>query len=149
MQTYLQKIDHSQFSQQEFSLLLKTLTFILKRAVNFIMKPTKLQQDLREKLKLDQQKTEIFLKYWRQLTKPILDNLGDTSIQLNDVSWELKVQLSSSAQQKEKCVIGCLTLETNVKEDPILLEMTRGECFKFYEELEKVQEEIDLLRKKA
>lgn len=147
MQIHFDKIDRSNFNSQEFSLLVKTLTFVFKRAANFIIKPTKLQNDLKEKLKLDQTKSEIFLKFWINQTKPILDNLGDIPVQLEDVSWNLKVQLSSSAQIKEKTAIGILSLQTNRMEDNIMLEMTKGELLNLYDQLESVQTELDSLKK--
>lgn len=113
------------------------------------MKPTKLQQDLKDKLRLELSKSEIFLKFWITQTKPILDNLGDIPLQLEDVSWNLKVQLSSSAQIKEKVAIGCLKLQTNGNgmEDNIMLEMTKGELLDFYDQLESIQTELDSLKK--
>lgn len=134
---------------EQFALLAKTISYILKRSLIFIMKPTKLQTELKEIFKLNENKIEIFMKTWISSTKPILDNLEDDdgiTKELEDISWKLKVQLSSSALKKEKTVLGQVVLNTTEKV-PINLEMNHEEVLDFFNQLENIQTELDLLKK--
>lgn len=134
---------------EQFALLAKTISYILKRSLIFVMKPTKLQTELKEILKLNENKIEIFMKTWILSTKPILDNLEGSdgvSKELEDISWKLKVQLSSSAMKKEKTVLGQVQLKTT-EQDPINLEMNHEEVLDFFNQLENIQTELDLLKK--
>ncbi|XP_037910344.1 COMM domain-containing protein 10 [Hermetia illucens] len=135
----------------DFLLLIKTLSYILKRTSTFVIMPTKLQHELRDKLKLKEDKVEAIIKKWVKNTKPILDNLeaGNAGInELQDVAWQLKVQTSSHYQQREKAVLGVLQLYTS-KDAPINLEMNHEELAGFYSQLENIQNELDALRTAA
>lgn len=135
---------------QQFSFVTKTLQFIVKRSSNFIMKPTKLQSDLRDKIGLSEPKTEIFLNFWIGETKPILDNLdvpGSVSTRkLENISWNLRAQLSSGGQQKEKSALGHVQLQTTGSET-INLNVNHDELLQMYYQLENIQGELDLLIK--
>lgn len=137
--------------RQDFLLLIKTLSYILKRASTFIMRPTKLQQELKDKLHLHESKIEVIMKLWIKNVKPILDNLetddAGKSNELVNVGWKLKVQLASEAQQKEKNPIAQLQLSTSVGE-PIDLEVNHTELLNMYNQLEAIQSELDSLRSK-
>lgn len=137
--------------RQDFLLLIKTLSYILKRASTFIMKPTKLQQELKEKLQLHDNKIDVIMKLWIKNMKPILDNLETKSTdsvrsnELENVAWNLKVQLSSEPQQKEKTPIAHLQM-TTTNEEQINLEINHMELFDLYNQLEAVQNELDSFR---
>lgn len=141
----------------DFLLLIKTLSYILKRASTFIMKPTKLQSELKEKLQLQDSKIDVIMKLWIQNMKPILDNLENKDEpgqcnQLEHIGWKLKLQLSSEPQQKEKIPIAQLQLHTSVDNvnsrsgEPINLEMNHAELLDLYNQIENIQTEIDTLR---
>lgn len=141
----------------EFLLLIKTLSYILKRASTFIMKPTKLQSELKEKLELQDSKIDVIMKLWVKNTKPILDNLetdddSGQSNQLEHIGWKLKLQLSSEPQQKEKIPLALVQLHTtndNVNSrsgEPISLEMNHAEVLDFYNQIDVIQNELDALR---
>lgn len=137
--------------RQDFLLLIKTLSYILKRASTFIMKPTKLQQELKEKLQLDNNKIDVIMKLWIKNMKPILDNLETSkngilqSNELENVAWDLKVQLSSEPQQKEKNPIAHLQL-TLTNDEHINLEVNHIELCELYNQIEGVQNELDAFR---
>lgn len=136
--------------RQDFLLLIKTLSYILKRASTFIMNPSKFQQELKQKLQLQDSKIDVIMKLWIKNLKPIMDNLeieSGGSRELDDVNWELKVQLSSEAQQKEKTPIAMLQLGMNTGE-PVNLEICHSELLNLYNQLETIQNELDLLRSK-
>lgn len=131
----------------------------MKRASTFIMKPTKLQSELREKLQLQDSKIDVIMKLWIKTMKPILDNLENkdepgaaTNNELEHVGWKLKLQLSSEPQQKEKIPIGQIQLHTSVDNmnsqsgEPINFEMNHAEVLEFYNQIEAIQNELDSLR---
>lgn len=146
-----------QIDRADFLLLIKTLSYILKRASMFIMKPTKLQSELKEKLQLYDSKIDVIMKLWIKNMKPILDNLENKdepgqSNQLEHVGWKLKLQLSSEPQQKEKIPIAQLQLHTsddNVNSrsgEPINFEMNHAEVLELYNQIDAIQNELDSLR---
>ena len=131
----------------------------MKRASTFIMKPTKLQSELREKLQLQDSKIDVIMKLWIKTMKPILDNLENkdepgaaTNNELEHVGWKLKLQLSSEPQQKEKIPIGQIQLHTSVDNvnsrsgEPINFEMNHAEVLEFYNQIDAIQNELDSLR---
>lgn len=134
--------------RQDFLLLIKTLSYILKRASTFVMKPTKLQSELKEKLQLRDSKIDVIMKLWIKNMKPILDNLEVAEGKYNEldgIGWNLKVQLSSEAQRKEKQPIAQLQL-TTISGEPINFEFNHTEILDFYNKLEAVQNELDSFR---
>lgn len=129
----------------EFLLLIKTLSYILKRTSTFLLKPTKLQQELREKLKLDDDKIDGIIRLWIKNTKPILTNLHCGSMEskeVTDVSWMLNLQISSNCQQKERTALACLQLKTGDGND-IDLEMNHSELLNLFNQFENIQNELD------
>lgn len=129
----------------EFLLLIKTLSYILKRTSTFLLKPTKLQQELREKLKLEDEKIDGIIRLWIKNTKPILTNLHCGSMEakeVTDVSWKLNLQISSNCQQKERTALACLQLKTGDGND-IDMEMNHNELLQLYNQIESIQTELD------
>lgn len=132
----------------DFLLLIKTFSYILKRTSTFIIKPTKLQMELRDKLKLNEDKVDAIIKLWIKNTKPILDNLQEgkyESNEIEDVAWKLNVQISSHCQQKEKTALAVLQLKTAAGED-INWEMNHDELLNLYNQFEGIQNELDAMR---
>lgn len=129
----------------EFLLLLKTLSYILKRTSTFLLKPTKLQQELREKLKLENEKIDGIIRLWIKNTKPILTNLHCGSMEakeVTDVAWKLNLQISSNCQQKERTALACLQLKTGDGND-IDMEMNHEELLQLFNQIESIQNELD------
>lgn len=146
-----------QIERADFLLLIKTLSYILKRASTFIMKPTKLQSELKDKLQLQDSKIDVIMKLWIKNMKPIMDNLekkdeATASNQLEHIGWKLKLQLSSEPQQKEKIPLAQLQFHTSNDNlnsrsgEPINFEMNHSEVLDFYNQIEAIQNELDSLR---
>lgn len=146
-----------QIERTEFLLLIKTLSYILKRASTFIMKPSKLQSELKEKLQLQDSKIDVIMKLWIKNMKPILDNLENKDVpgqsnQLEHVGWKMKLQISSEPQQKEKIPIAQIQLHTSIDNvnghtgEPINFEMNHVEVLELYNTIEAIQNELDTLR---
>lgn len=143
-----------QLNDQEFKLALQTVAYLVKRSLKFMMKPSSLQADLRNFLQLSENKCNSFVKYWIQSTKIVLDALeadvdGERgkSNQLEDVSWKVRAQLSSEPRQKDKLALGQLELKTERR--TVNLELNSTELVEFYNQLERIQVELDSLNAKA
>lgn len=156
----LEELEHMvNVERKEFLLLIKTLSYILKRTSTFLMKPTKLQSELKEKLQLNDGKVDAIMKIWVKYMKPRIDNMQigsdghpeeeeeSKNNELKCVNWNIKTELSSQAKQKKKTVIGELQLMTT-HGDPTVLVMNRTELTYLYKQLELIQNELDSLRNK-
>ncbi|XP_019554683.3 uncharacterized protein LOC109424058 [Aedes albopictus] len=144
----------AQLSEQEFKLAMQSLAYLVKRSLKFMLKPSRLQADLRNHLQLAEGKSNCFVKHWIQTTKIVLDALatdddteGGKSNQLEDVSWKVRAQLSSEPRQKDKLALGQLELKTGSR--TINLELNSAELVEFYNQLERIQIELDALHAKA
>lgn len=134
--------------RSDFLLLIKTFSYILKRTSTFVIKPTKLQAELREKLKLSDDKIDAIIRLWIKNTKPIMENLSDEKYESNeikDVAWKLNVQISSHCQQRQKTALAVLQLKTGAGED-INLEMNHNDLLNLYNQFENIQNELDAMR---
>ncbi|XP_016956182.1 COMM domain-containing protein 10 [Drosophila biarmipes] len=132
----------------DFLLLIKTFSYILRRISTFIIKPSLLQRELREKLQLeDEAKIDAILRLWVRETTPIMNNLASKRYESNvieDVAWKLNVQISSHCQQREKTPLAVLQMKTAVGED-INLEMTHPELLELFNQFENIQGELDAM----
>lgn len=124
------------------------------------MKPSKLQAELKDKLQLQENKVDVFMKLWVKNMKPILDNLdvsgeaesSGQSNQLEHIGWKLKLQLSSEAQRKEKIPLAQIQFHTTRDnangpgDGPINFEMNHTDVLELYNQIDAIQNEIDSLR---
>ncbi|KAI8034775.1 uncharacterized protein LOC128264100 [Drosophila gunungcola] len=132
----------------DFLLLIKTFSYILRRISTFIIKPSLLQRELREKLQLeDEAKIDAILRLWVRETTPIMNNLASKRYESNvieDVAWKLNLEVSSHCQQREKTPLGVLQMKTGAGED-INIEMTHPELLELYNQFENIQGELDAM----
>ncbi|XP_030381024.1 COMM domain-containing protein 10 [Scaptodrosophila lebanonensis] len=132
--------------RNDFLLLIKTFSYILRRISTFIIKPSQLQRELREKLQLhDEAKIDAILRLWVRQTTPLLNNLASDRYESNvieDVAWKINVEVSSHCQQREKTPLAVLQLKTGAGED-INLEMTQPELMNLFNQFEQIQTELD------
>lgn len=123
------------------------------------MKPTKLQEELKEKLYLQDNKVDVFMKLWVKNMKPLLDNLaaddgtGEPN-QLEHIGWKLKLQLSSESQRKEKIPLAQMQFHTtrdNLNrpgDGPINFEMNHADVLELYNQIDAIQNELDIQLKR-
>lgn len=128
----------------QLNLVVKTITYIIRRSVNFIMKPETMIQNLIEIVNLNKDKANLFTKFWVGKTKNILEDVN-SGRELIDVQWDLKTELASAAEQKSRTAIGVVRLETADKGN-LNLELNHNELLELYKTLENVQEELDILK---
>lgn len=87
---------------KQLNLAIKTITYVLRRLMLFIASPETILDDLTQKLQMNNDKAEILINsFWMVQTKSVVDSLN-TDKELVDVQWNLKVDLSSSTQQKSR-----------------------------------------------
>lgn len=139
----LQNIESLLQMGKQLNLAIKTVTYLL-RLMLFIASPDIILLDLTEKLQMEKEKSELLIKYWMSKTKSVLDGVCPEK-ELVDVQWDMKVELSSSTQQKSKTPIGILRLKT-ADTKKLNLEMNTDEIVTLFDALENVQEELDLLK---
>uniref|UniRef100_T1PIU4 HCaRG protein n=1 Tax=Musca domestica TaxID=7370 RepID=T1PIU4_MUSDO len=132
----------------DFLLLIKTFSYILRRTSTYIIKPSLLQAELRDKLQLqDEAKIDAIVRLWVRQTTPIMNNLARDCYESNeiaDVAWKLNVEISSHCQQREKTALAVLQLKTGAGED-INLEMNHDELLQLYQQFECIQNELDAM----
>ncbi|XP_013099879.2 uncharacterized protein LOC106082098 [Stomoxys calcitrans] len=132
----------------DFLLLIKTFSYILRRTSTYIIKPSLLQTELRDKLQLqDEAKIDAIVRLWVRQTTPIMNNLARDCYESNeiaDVAWKLNVEISSHCQQREKTALAVLQLKTGAGED-INMEMNHEELLQLYQQFECIQNELDAM----
>ncbi|XP_037934029.1 uncharacterized protein LOC119668568 [Teleopsis dalmanni] len=134
--------------RSDFLLLIKTFSYILRRTSTFVIKPSRLQVELREKLQLQEAKIDAIIRLWVRQTTPIMNNLANEryeSNEINDVAWKLNVEISSHCQQREKNALAVLQLKTGAGED-INLEMNHEELYQLFNQFESIQNELDAIK---
>lgn len=132
---------------KQLNLAIKTITYVLRRLMLFIASPETILDDLTQKLQMNNDKAEILINsFWMVQTKSVVDSLN-TDKELVDVQWNLKVDLSSSTQQKSRVPVGILRLKTGVSSKNVNLEMGTEDLINLFRTLENVQDELDLLNK--
>ncbi|XP_023179292.1 uncharacterized protein LOC111605144 [Drosophila hydei] len=133
-------------ARADFLLLIKTFSYILRRISTFIIKPSHLQRELRDKLQLqDEAKIDAILRLWVRQTTPMLNNLASERYESNvieDMAWKLNVEIASHCQQREKTALAVLQLKTVAGED-INFEMTQPELLQLFNQFEHIQSELD------
>ncbi|XP_026326238.1 COMM domain-containing protein 10 [Hyposmocoma kahamanoa] len=134
------------FKVDEDSLLLaiKTVVYLFKRMLKFILMPVDLKNDL-DKIGLGNNKAEVIVKVWSNETREILEELGSDRIDkygenLN-LSWKLNAELSSDYRKKYK--VPKVYLSVNGENRETEIEMTHPELYSVFLQLESIQNELD------
>lgn len=134
------------FKVDEDSLLLaiKTVVYLFKRMLKFILMPVDLKNDL-DKIGLGNDKAEVIVKVWSNETRETLEELGSDGIDkygenLN-FSWKLNAELSSDYRKKYK--VPKVYLSVNGENRETEIEMTHPELYSVFLQLESIQNELD------
>lgn len=136
--------------ENKWNLLIQSLVHIFKLSLKYIFKPTTLQKQLEDELNLDTEKAKEFVKQWSVCTKRDFGDL-ENRYKLNDVAWQLNVQVASNAQNKE--AIPNARLQLNVskpnkseEKKDVTLELDCEELVQLYNALENMQSRLDSIR---
>ncbi|CAH0553662.1 unnamed protein product [Brassicogethes aeneus] len=144
----LTKLQESlKLNSANLQLLIQCIAHIFKQSSKVILKPTVLQKQLVEDLKLDEEKSEEFVKIWLQETKNDFGNFEDR-LKLEDMSWEINLQTASklcSKETKPNARIHFKLSDNHNKKDNVTLELDEEELLNLYNNLEMIQAKLDNL----
>lgn len=140
-------IESVEISDDETILVLKTIFYIVQRLNLFILSPLKLQSDFNE-LGFTPEKSQIFLKFYSDVSKDIVKNLdmSASSTAEEEVIWEIKTTLSEPTSQKCKIPKAKITLKSQ-NQEITFDDLNHSELSKLFDKLETIQSEIDNLNK--
>lgn len=149
-QEEIQKLEKSlNLQNDDLRIMIDTLVTIIKRSHCVLMKPTVLQDELTEKLHFDSNKTETFVKFWTENTKPDFDDIQNRK-KLQNISWELNLQTASDCDLKETIPTSLIQLEVKNSEDKlenITFEMNEEQLLEMYNQVESIQNYLDSINK--
>lgn len=163
-QTLQAAVDAKVFSEEEEEKLLVSLDlnkddlgFLLDAIVQFykqaacnIVKSQLMENTLKDTFKIDDDKVQIFVNAWVAYGKGIIDNFRQKSIfpvQVKDIDWCLNVQAASSTIKKDVRPIALLRLNlTGEQQSKLTVEFNKKELTDLYQNLEKIQSQLDTLK---
>ncbi|KAG8191724.1 hypothetical protein JTE90_008788 [Oedothorax gibbosus] len=137
--------------QEQLKLILQTLTFIFQQAAYHMAKPAVLSQQLLL-IDINEEKVSTIVQAWVANAKNVIENLKKKTIapkQLEDVNWELRLELAQSSLSKLKTPLGLLELTLGTGEgnsEKLQMEFSHKELYSLYNQLEVVQSQLDALR---
>ncbi|KAK2152900.1 hypothetical protein LSH36_315g03082 [Paralvinella palmiformis] len=137
-------------NESDLQLLIETCEFFLQQAAYHTSKPAVLQSQL-EQLGLTEDKVSAIVTTWQNGAKEVLERLRHRMLspkQLDSVKWKLSLVMGSSTKAKTKLPVATLELgmkNENTDNDNLQMEFTHEELYKFYDQLETIQSQIDSL----
>lgn len=140
-------------SATKLKLIVETCEFIFHQAAYHSAKPAALAEDL-EKLSLEGDKVSAIVDLWSSGGRDVIAKLRQQTIapqQLESVNWRLHLQMSQATVAKmvqPKAVFELKTTSrgTGAQEhDKMVLEFGHEELYNFYNQLERIQMQIDAL----
>lgn len=130
--------------------LLDAVTLIYKQAACNIIKPQLMENTLKDTFKINDDKVQIFLNAWITYGKGIIDNFRQMSIfpiQVKDIDWCLNIQAASSTVKKDVRPMALLQLNlTGEEESKLTVEFDKKKLIDLYQNLEKMQSQLDTLK---
>lgn len=136
--------DSLKITDEDLLLLVNSIKYIVKQSSRVILKPTTLQNHLKEHLKLDDEKTDVFVKIWCEETNKDLGNL-DGIMKLDDVAWEQNITIADQVLSEQE-VSGTrlqLKLSSGTQQHNIVVELDKDELLQVYNALEVIQIKLD------
>jgi len=136
--------------------LLDAASFIFEQAAYYTIGAQEFAGQL-QKINLAQTHLEIFAKLWEQERPTVLQNLRDHSIvpkQLSSIGWRLHLEMAQSDLTRVKTPLTIFefnlkdsdsTINPKAKENTFLVEFTHEELYKFFDQLDLLQEQLDRL----
>lgn len=135
-----------QVEEESLFVAIKTLVYIFKRLLKYILMPVNVKNDF-QSISLNNEKADIIVKIFSSETKTVLDELGSKSIESSDnslnFSWSLNAELSSEHCIKTKVPKAYLSM-SRVKENT-QIELTHSELYSMFLQFEAIQNELDNL----
>ncbi|OAD59305.1 COMM domain-containing protein 10 [Eufriesea mexicana] len=130
--------------------LLDAVILIYKQAACNIIKPQLMESSLKDTFKTDDDKVQIFINAWVTYGKGIIDHFRQMSIfpiQVKDINWCLNIQAASSTIKKDVRPMALLQLNlTGEEESKVTVEFNKNELIDLYQNLEKIQSQLDAFK---
>lgn len=137
-------------SKDNLLIFLDALVSIYKQAAGNIVKPSVLEAALKEVFKINDDKIQILSHAWVTYGKGIVANLRQQSVfpvQVTDIDWSLNIQTSSSSVKKDVRPVALLEMSlTGQQNTKLTLEFNKKELTDLYDNLEKIQAQLDALK---
>ncbi|XP_076177477.1 COMM domain containing 10 protein valette [Ptiloglossa arizonensis] len=137
-------------NKDDLVFLLDAIISIYKQAACNIIKSQSLENTLKDTFKTNDDKVQIFLNAWVTYGKCIIDNFKQKSIfpiQVKDIDWCLNIQAASSTIKKDVRPMALLQLNlTGEQESKLTVEFDKKELTELYQNLEKIQSQLDALK---
>ncbi|XP_064474538.1 COMM domain-containing protein 10-like isoform X2 [Ornithodoros turicata] len=136
-------------SNDELTLVLDTLSFILEQAAFHTAKPSVLHAQL-EDLELSEAKVNCIVQAWSSTAKQVIERLKRRTIaehQLSDVNVELRVQGAqrTASHMKSPKALMDLVVSSGAAHDHLLLQFSHQQLYNLYTKLEQIQAHLDTL----
>ncbi|XP_057319582.1 COMM domain-containing protein 10 [Microplitis mediator] len=135
--------------KDNLSLLLDTITFIYSQAAFSIIEPAQMESSMNDKFSLSEDKISIFVNAWTTYSKQIIDTLRRKSVfpnRVEDINWSFNIQASSPAHAADNKPVLLLQLNMTGESKPLTVEMDKSSLSDLYENLEKIQSQLDALK---
>lgn len=138
--------DTLKISEEEVVLLVNSIKYIVKQSSKIILKPTTLEKDLKENFKFDDEKTEVFMKTWREEIKKDLGNF-DEIMKLDDLAWEQTVKIADQVGIEQQVPSTRLQLNLlspdNTDRKNVTVDIDKDELLQIYFTIEAIQMKLD------
>lgn len=138
-------------SSAELQLVIETCEFIFHQAAYHSAKPGTLSDEL-QRLDLDESKVTAIVELWTGGGREVIAKLRQQTLaprQLESVNWALNLQMSQASVAKlvQPKAVFELKASSRANQDPekIVLEFNHEELYNFYNQLERIQTQLDAL----
>lgn len=133
------------------TMLLDTISFIFETVAYHQLEPEAVLKHTKA-IGLSDAQSMLFAKAWNAKGSTVVDELRNRSFfqkEATDVSWRLNLRLAQSTQSivKEPNALFEINVDssTNPSGEKVQMEFTRDELYKFYTQLEIIQQQLDSL----
>lgn len=138
--------DSLKLTEEDLTLLIHTINYLVKQSTKIILKPTILKKHLMEYLKLDEEKSEVFTKFWSEETNKDIGNFEEI-MKLDDLAWEHDITVADQISNVQEVPNARLKLSLSSsngdKNDGVILELNKDELVQLYNTLEAIQMKLD------
>ncbi|KAJ1527201.1 hypothetical protein ONE63_008732 [Megalurothrips usitatus] len=138
---------------KDVQLVIDSANLILQQAAYHVIKPDILKNKLTEGINLEEERATVIAAVWGANANSIVESLRKRSVlpyQFADITWLLNIEVSSNKKSKLKEPIAVLELSLRGSDDSmnqkVKLEMRKPELQQLYQNLEKIQTQLDALK---
>lgn len=141
--------ENLELTDEKMNLLVNASSYVFEQALYHSLNPEKLSEQLQVQ-GLGEPQALAFQYVWQQagagyVAKMKERSLGGPSL-LRQVSWNLQLKVGQESSQREKQPIALFEFELGTEQqarENVTIEFTKNELFKFFTNLEQIQEQLD------